>query len=67
MSKRTITIQVSKTVQAKQYEPVTVSVTETVICEDEDAEEVRMNTYREVTQAVRKYIINETRKYKEEK
>lgn len=63
MSKRTITVQVSKTIQAKQYEPVTVSVTETVICEDEDAVEVRMETYRAVTQAVHKYVGNEVRKY----
>jgi len=60
---RKITITVSKTVQAKQYEPVTVTVSETISCADEDAVEARKDLYRDVTKATHSYIANEVRKY----
>lgn len=67
MTKKIITIEVSKTVQVAQFEPVTVKVTETVeVGADQDASEVRFETYKTVTQAVKKYIDNEVRKYTDE-
>ncbi len=62
-----ITISVSRTIQVKQYEPVTVSASETVECDEDDADEVRLRTYKNVTTAVFKYIENERRKYSAEK
>jgi len=62
-----ITVQVSKTVQVKQYEPVVVTVTETRECRVVDAEQTRDDMYRAVTQSVRKYIDNEQRKYGDQK
>jgi hypothetical protein len=64
MKTRTLTIEVTKTVQVQSYEPVTVRVSETVALDDsDDAAEVRTETYRRVTQAVKKYIDNEHTKY----
>lgn len=65
MKTRSITIEVCKTVQIQSYEPVSVRVSETVVLDAEDAvDEVRSDTYRRVTQAVKKYIDNEQLKYK---
>ena len=62
----TISVKVSRTQQVKQYEPVTVEVVHTVELEaDEDVEERRLEIYKSVTQAVKKYIDNEVRKYRQ--
>jgi hypothetical protein len=59
-----ITIEVSRTVQINSYEPVSVKVIEQVeVGEDEDANEVRDETYARVTKAVKRYIDNEAAKY----
>lgn len=66
MKTRTITIEVCKTVQVQSYEPVSVRVVETVeIEEDDDVSEIRLSTYKSVTQAVKKYIDNELTKYQQ--
>lgn len=62
----TISVKVSRTQQVKQYEPVTVEVVHTVELQaDEDVEERRLEIYKGVTQAVKKYIDNEVRKYRQ--
>jgi hypothetical protein len=62
--KRTITIEVSKTIQIKQFEPVSVKVSETIqLTDDMDATEARTDLYKDVTRAVTKYIDNEQLKY----
>jgi hypothetical protein len=68
MTKRIITIEVAKTVQVAQYEPVTVKVTETIEVEadSERAKEIRLKLYTGVTKSVKQFIDNEVLKYKEE-
>lgn len=59
-----ITIEVSRTVQVAQYEPVTVKVTQQVqVADDEDEGEARDRTYAAVTKSVKRYIDNEVAKY----
>lgn len=67
MTKRVITVEVSKTVQVAQYEPVTVKITETVEVEadSEKAKEVRLKVYTGVTKSVKQFIDNEVLKYEE--
>ncbi len=67
MSKRIITVEVSKTVQVAQYEPVTVKISETVEVEadSEKAKEVRLKVYTGVTKSVKQFIDNEVLKYEE--
>lgn len=62
---RTITIEVSRTVQVRQFEPVSVRVCETItVDEDDDVEEARTSLYREVTRANKKFLDNEVLKAK---
>ena len=63
MDKCTITVEVSRTVQVASYEPVTVRVTQTVVTTTDEAEAVKLDTYKSVTQSVKKYIDNEFTKY----
>ena len=66
----TISIRVARTVQVKQYEPVTVEVIQTVKVDDDADEEtidkIRLDTYKKVTGSVKKFIDNEQRKYGKE-
>lgn len=65
MSKRTITISVSRTVQVERFEPSQVTVTETieVLDEPERVEKARKRLYSDVTKQVKSYIDNEQLKY----
>lgn len=61
---RTITIEVSRTVQIQSYEPVSVRVSETIkLDDDEDEAEARADLYKAVTKQVASYIKNEQLKY----
>lgn len=65
---RRIQIRVSRTIQARQFEPVTVDVTETIDVQDEEeVSEARLNLYKDVTRSVKKYIDNEKLKVAQEK
>ena len=60
---RIITIEVNRTVQVRQYEPVSVRISETItVDEDDDVEEARRQLYREITQANKKFLDNEVLK-----
>jgi ribosomal protein S20 len=64
---RKIEISVARTVQARQYEPLTVEVRETIsIGDDEDADEARLELYKKITQMVKKGIDNELLKASKE-
>lgn len=59
-----ITVEVTKTVQVQQYEPVTVRVTETMVLDKgTDTEEARKSLYKRVTRAVASYVENEQAKW----
>ena len=61
---RTIQITVSRTVQVKQYEPVSVTISETIeLDDDEHVDASRLALYKVVTQNVKRYIENEVNKY----
>ena len=65
--KRVIKISVTRTMQVDRFEPVSVTVEETIEVRDGDGvPEARTTLYKEVTQQVKKYIDNEARKYKKE-
>ena len=65
MSTRTITIEVLRTVQVRQFEPVSVKVCETITVDaDDDVEAARNDLYREVTRANKKFLDNEILKAK---
>lgn len=62
-----ITITISRTIQVKQYEPLTVTVTETYQCEeDDDLQEVRNAAYKQVADSVAKYLKREYKRYTED-
>jgi hypothetical protein len=59
--KRVINIEVTRTIQVRQFEPVTVKVSETITIDDDhqDDAEARNELYRVVTQANKKFLDNE--------
>lgn len=65
MSKRTIRIAVTRTVQVERFEPATVTVEETieVTNDKETVKEARAKLYADVTKAVKFAIDNEVAKY----
>lgn len=57
---KSVTVTVSKTVQIRQYEPSTVTVTEVHELEaDDDARAVRREVYGNISKSVLSYINNE--------
>jgi len=65
---RTIRISVQRTVQVERFEPVSVTVEETVQVRNEDeVAEARMELYKDVTRAVKKFVDNEVAKYSDGK
>jgi len=59
-----ITLTVSKTVQIRQYEPVTVTLSEThILNDDEDIGQVRNQLYLQIGKAVGIYINKEIERY----
>lgn len=72
IAKREITVTISKTVQIKQFEPVSVTVTERCVLDDEDAsnnEAVRVarnNIYNGLSKAVQKMVNREIEVYTED-
>lgn len=61
---RTITISVTRTIQVERFEPVGVTVTESIEIKDTaDAAEARKKLYSDVTKQVTSYVENEKRKY----
>lgn len=61
---RTIKISVSRTIQVERFEPVSVTVEETIQVKDnEDPVEARTTLYKDVTQQVKRYVDNERKKY----
>lgn len=65
MKKRVISISVSRTVQVERFEPVQVTVQETIEVEDEKekVKDARERLYAGITKQVKAYIDNETTKY----
>lgn len=65
MKNRSVTVTVKKLVQIKQYEPVEITVSETVTLEEgEVALEVRKKLYASISSSVVKYINHEIAIYK---
>lgn len=65
---RTLKISVCRTVQVERYEPVTVTVEESIQLKDsEDPAEARSALYKDVTQQVTRYVKNEVKKYGQKK
>lgn len=61
---RTIKIAVSRTIQVERFEPVSVTVEESIqLKDDEDAAEARTQLYSDVTKQVTRYVRNEVKKY----
>lgn len=67
--KRTeVSITVSRTVQVQQFQPSTVSVTETAeIPEEMTASDVKRALYKSASKAVEEFIESERLKYQKEK
>lgn len=59
------TVTISKTIQLKQYEPLTVTITRS-IDDSNDTEENRKKLYNSVGLQVKKLIDKERRRYAEE-
>jgi hypothetical protein len=69
MAKRIIKISVSRTVQVERFEPVQVTVEETIEVENEKdkVEKARERLYSAVTKQVKSYVDNEVAKYSKKK
>jgi len=71
LKRRTITVEVTKTVQTTQYEPVHVRVSETVVVDEDtseqDSREIHAEVYKGVTKSVKSFIDNELTKYSKKK
>lgn len=66
MKRKSLTITVSKTVQVKQYEPVTITLTDIVELEsDDDPKDVRNRVYKELTKSLVVYLNHEIKQYAE--
>lgn len=64
MKTKQITVSVKRTIQTDQYESSTVDIVEVVeLDDDDDADQVRADTYASVTRFAKKAIDNEARKY----
>lgn len=65
---RTITISVTRTIQVERFEPVGVTVTESIEIKDTaDPAEARKKLYSDVTKQVTSYVENEKKKYGKKK
>jgi hypothetical protein len=61
---KTVTVTISRTVQIRQYEPVTVTVSEVhEVKEGETTREVRNSAYNAVSASVVKYVEHEVDNY----
>ena len=59
-----ITVTVSKTIQHRQFEPVTITVSERhVLSEDENPKAVRLQVYNQVATSVARYMNKELDRY----
>jgi hypothetical protein len=62
-----LTITISRTVQAKQYEPVTVTITERHKLEEgENIANVRLEVYNQIAPSLARYMDKELARYTEE-
>jgi hypothetical protein len=62
-----LTVTLSRTVQVRQYEPVTVTVTERhVLGEDEATAETRLQVYNQVASDLARFMDKELKRYQEE-
>ncbi len=62
-----LTVSISRTVQIKQYHPVTVSVKEVHELEEgESVRTVRTEVYNQIGSALASYMDHELKRYKEE-
>lgn len=60
MKRKTVSVTVTKVVQAEQYEPVTVSVSETADLEDGDkASETKRKLYESASKSLHKFMREE--------
>ena len=68
MRTKEITVVVKRTISTAPYESCVVELSETVALDaEDDAQEVRHETYASVTKMVKLAIDNEAKKYKTEK
>ena len=68
MRTKEITVVVKRTISTAPYESCAVELSETVVLDaEDDAQEVRHETYANVTKMVKRAIDNEAKKYKTEK
>ncbi len=68
MRTKEITVVVNRTISTAPYESCAVELSETVALDaEDDAQEVRHETYANVTKMVKRAIDNEAKKYKTEK
>jgi hypothetical protein len=62
-----ITVTISRTIQIRQYEPVTVTVTERHELEEgEDPKVVRLQVYNQIAPDVARFMDKEVKRYSEE-
>jgi len=60
-------VTISRTVQIRQYEPVTVTVTEKhKLGEDEEPKKVRLQVYNQVATDLARFMDRELKRYSEE-
>ena len=65
MKRKTVSVTVQKTVQAAQYEPVTISVTETADLEaDDKSKAVKRKLYESASESVHEYMKEELKLWK---
>lgn len=59
MKRKTVSVTVTKVVQAAQFEPVTISVTETADIGDDKASEVKQKLYESASASVHRFMKEE--------
>lgn len=66
IKRKTVSVTVSRTVQVVQYQPSTVTVTETADVGDQDPEEVKLALYESASKSMQKFMRAEIKKYKKD-
>lgn len=59
MKRKTVSVTVTKVVQAQQFEPVTISVTETADVGDEKPSQVKRELYESASASVHRFMKEE--------
>lgn len=66
IKRKTVSVTVTRTVQVVQFQPSTVSVTETAEVGDQDPNEVKQELYESASKSMQKFMRGEIKKYKKE-